>query len=102
MPLALFAGDQARRIVDAVEQRLWTPLGLRSPTPGEAGYTPRYRGGVRERDGSYHQGTVWPWLIGPFVKAWLRVHGNNGAARTEARARFLTPLMEYLRFGPAS
>lgn len=96
LPLALFEGDQARRIVDAVEQRLWTPLGLRSLASGEAGYTPRYQGGVRERDGTHHQGTVWPWLIGPFVEAWLRVHGNNGAARTEARARFLTPLMEHL------
>ncbi len=96
LPLALFEGDQARHIVDVVEQRLWTPLGLRSLAPGEAGYTPRYQGGVRERDGAYHQGTVWPWLIGPFVEAWLRVHGNNGAARTAARARFLTPLMEHL------
>ena len=38
---------------------------------------PRYRGGPRERDGAYHQGTVWPWLIGPFVEAWLRVRGDS-------------------------
>jgi glycogen debranching enzyme len=48
------------------------------------------------RDGSYHQGTVWPWLIGPFVEAWLRVRGNSPAAVHEARNRFLPPLYEHL------
>jgi len=96
LPLALLDGDQARAIVDAVEQRLWTPLGLRSLAPGEAGYAPHYQGGVRERDGAYHQGTVWPWLIGPFVEAWLRVHGSDAAVKRQARARFLTPLLEHL------
>ena len=45
----------------------------------------------------YHQGTVWPWLIGPFVEAWIRVRGNNRAARAEARSRFLEPLRAHLR-----
>ena len=57
-------------MVEAVEARLLTPMGLRSLAPGEPGYTARYEGGVNERDGVYHQGTVWPWLIGPFVEAW--------------------------------
>ncbi|HEY7220440.1 MAG TPA: amylo-alpha-1,6-glucosidase [Candidatus Binatia bacterium] len=73
LPLQIVGGAQARLIVDAVEHALWTPLGLRSLAPGEPAYTPRYQGGVRERDGAYHQGTVWPWLIGPFVEAWVRV-----------------------------
>jgi glycogen debranching enzyme len=57
---------------------------------------PHYRGGVRERDSAYHQGTVWPWLIGPFVEAWLRVRNGTEDARREARARFLAPLIEHL------
>ena len=44
----------------------------------------------------YHQGTVWPWLIGPFVEAWIRVRGNTAAARRDARARFLAPLLAHL------
>jgi predicted glycogen debranching enzyme len=96
LPLALLDGERARRVVDAVEQRLWTPLGLRSLAPGEPGYSPRYTGGVCERDGAYHQGTVWPWLLGPFVEAWVRVRGGTPAVKREARARFLDPLRAHL------
>ena len=84
LPLALIEGQRAKQIVDAVERNLWTPLGLRSLAPEEAAYTPRYEGGVRERDGAYHQGTVWPWLIGPFVEAWVRVRDNTPQAKHEA------------------
>jgi predicted glycogen debranching enzyme len=96
LPLALLDGEPARRVVEAVEARLWTPLGLRSLAPGEPGYTPRYEGGVRERDGAYHQGTVWPWLLGPFVEAWVRVHGNTVAAKKTACTRYLTPILHHL------
>jgi predicted glycogen debranching enzyme len=99
LPLALIEGEPAKRIVDVVERRLWTPLGLRSLAPEESGYTPHYQGGVRERDGAYHQGTVWPWLLGPFVEAWVRVRGNTSAAKREARSRFLTPLLDHLNDG---
>src|SRR6266542_2084815 len=75
LPFSLLEDERALRVVAAVEARLWVPIGLRSLAPGEPGYAPRYEGGVRERDGSYHQGTVWPWLIGPFVEAWVRVRG---------------------------
>jgi predicted glycogen debranching enzyme len=98
LPLALVEGEAAKQIVDSVEQRLLTPLGLRSLAPDEPGYTPSYEGGVRERDGAYHQGIVWPWLIGPFVEAWVRVNGDNAAAKREARARFLTPLLAHLDY----
>jgi predicted glycogen debranching enzyme len=96
LPLALLEGERARRTVEAVETRLWTPLGLRSLAPEEAGYVHRYEGGVRERDGAYHQGTVWPWLIGPFVEAWVRVRGGTSEAKREALARFLEPLLRHL------
>ena len=57
---------------------------------------PRYQGGVYERDAAYHQGTVWPHLLGAFVEAWLRVHGNSPAHRATARERFLAPLRAQL------
>jgi glycogen debranching enzyme len=96
LPLALVEGERARQVVDAVEERLWTPLGLRSLAPGEPGYSGRYEGGVHDRDAAYHQGTVWPWLLGPFADAWLRVRGNTAAAKNEARRRFVQPLIEHL------
>jgi predicted glycogen debranching enzyme len=96
LPFPLLEGERARRVVDAVEARLLTPLGLRSLAPEEPGYAPRYEGGVRERDGAYHQGTVWPWLLGPFVEAWLRVRNEGAGARAEARRRFLEPLQRHL------
>jgi predicted glycogen debranching enzyme len=96
LPLQIIDGEQARQIVDAVEHHLLTLLGLRSLAPEEPGYAPHYQGGVRERDGAYHQGTVWPWLIGPFVEAWLRVRDGSEHAGREARARFLAPLIEHL------
>ncbi len=96
LPFALLEGERARRIVDAVEARLSTPLGLRTLARDDPDYHPRYAGGVRERDGAYHQGTVWPWLAGAFVDAWIRVRGGSDAARNEARARFLAPLIAHL------
>jgi predicted glycogen debranching enzyme len=96
LPISLLDTDRARRVVEAVEARLWTPLGLRSLAPGEPGYTPHYDGGVREREGAYHQGTVWPWLIGPFVEAWVRLRASTREAKHEARTRFLAPLLQHL------
>ncbi len=51
---------------------------------------------MRERDAAYHQGTVWPWLMGPFVEAWVRVRGGTIEAKREARTRFLDPLLAHL------
>ena len=96
LPLALVDGARARRAIEAVEQRLWTPVGLRSLAPGEPGYIGRYAGGVLARDAAYHQGTVWPWLLTPFVEAWVRARGGRPDARQEARARFLAPLLRHL------
>jgi predicted glycogen debranching enzyme len=92
LPLQLLEGDEARVVVDALERHLLTPLGLRSLAPDEPGYVDHYEGGVAQRDGGYHQGTVWPWLIGPFVEAWLRVHGDTPEQRREAHRRFVAPL----------
>lgn len=71
-----------RAVVDVVEARLLTPVGLRSLAPGHRDYKPYYFGDLRTRDAAYHQGTVWGWLIGPAVDAWLRTHpGDTARAR---------------------
>jgi len=95
LPYALLEGARARRVVDAVERRLWTPLGVRTLDPSDPDYVGHYVGGVAERDGAYHQGTAWPWLTGPFAEAWVRVRGDNIDARREARERFLDPLLRH-------
>ncbi len=96
LPLVLLPLERARRVVDAVEAKLWTPLGLRTLAPDDPRYVPVYRGDPLERDRAYHQGTAWPWLLGPFVEAWVRVRGSTAAAREEARARFLRPIYAHL------
>ncbi|MEO8140192.1 MAG: amylo-alpha-1,6-glucosidase [Gemmatimonadota bacterium] len=96
LPSGVIDPALARQVVDRVEARLWTPMGLRSLAPGEPGYTEHYSGGPVERDGAYHMGTVWPWLAGPFIEAWVRVRGGTAGARREARQRFFEPLMAQL------
>ena len=93
--------DRARwePVVDVVHDRLLTPVGLRSLAPGSREYRSNYFGNLRERDAAYHQGTVWGWLIGPWVDAWLRV---NPGRREEARG-FLGGLVAHLdEFGVGS
>ena len=96
LPYQLMEGERAKSIVDVVEARLLTPAGLRTLDPDDPRYQPRYQGGPRERDGAYHQGTVWPWLMGPFVEAWIRVRGGTRSAKDEARRRFLEPMLTLL------
>jgi predicted glycogen debranching enzyme len=96
LPYQVLVEPYASRVVETVERHLLTPLGLRSLAPGEPGYRARFGGGVWERDSGYHQGTVWPWLMGPFVEAWLRVRGGTPEAKREADARFLAPLRDHL------
>jgi glycogen debranching enzyme len=77
--------DPARwaTVVQVVQDRLLTPVGLRSLAPGHPDYKAKYFGDLRSRDAAYHQGTVWAWLIGPFVDAWLKVNPDDriGARR---------------------
>lgn len=72
---------RARSVVDCCARELWTPVGLRSLAPGDSRYVGLYQGGPRERDGAYHQGTAWSWLLGPFVQAHLNAFGDATAAR---------------------
>lgn len=80
-----------RAIVDVCARHLLTSYGLRSLAPSHPDYKGQYRGDLKERDGAYHQGTVWGWLIGPFVSAHLRVYGDSGRARS-----YLRPLLQHL------
>jgi glycogen debranching enzyme len=68
--------DESRwkKVMDVVTERLLTPVGLRSLAPGHPDYKAKYYGDLRSRDAAYHQGTVWAWLIGPYVDAYLRLH----------------------------
>lgn len=79
-------------VLDVSEQHLLTPVGLRSLAPGHPDYKPKYFGDLRARDAAYHQGTVWGWLIGPFVDAYLAAHPED---RVGAR-RFLEGFVEHL------
>ncbi len=82
------------KVVDAVEARLLTPVGLRSLAPDDPEFKPRYFGDLRARDAAYHQGTVWAWLIGPFIDAWIKVHPGEAAKAGEFLAAFETQLAE--------
>ncbi|WP_263770020.1 amylo-alpha-1,6-glucosidase [Propionivibrio soli] len=93
--------DQSRwsTVLKVVEERLVTPYGLRSLAPGSEHYAPQYFGNLRQRDAAYHQGTVWAWLIGPWLDAWRKVHPE---AKGES-GRWLQPLIAHLdEFGVGS
>jgi predicted glycogen debranching enzyme len=96
LPQRLVSREQALSIVGVVERELLTPLGPRSLSPESPEYRPRYEGGPAQRDGAYHQGPVWPWLLGPFVEGWLRAHGDTPENRSLARARFVQPMLGHL------
>lgn len=92
LPFSFLETERARSVVDLAEEKLLTPHGIRTLAPEEAGYIPHYRGGRESRDGAYHQGTAWGWLLGPFVEAWVRVRGGTETAKAEAYNHFLAPL----------
>jgi predicted glycogen debranching enzyme len=87
LPQSPLPTEQQKAVVDILARRLVTSYGLRSLAQNESGYQGHYGGNVRERDGAYHQGTVWGWLLGPFVLAHLRVYADRTAALS-----FLDPL----------
>jgi predicted glycogen debranching enzyme len=93
---SMLSAERARRVVETVERELLTPYGLRSLAPTDPQYSGRYGGGPAERDAVYHQGAVWAWLVGPFVTAFLKVHGRT--PETVGRARnMLAPLVAHLK-----
>lgn len=81
LPFPLLSVRRRRSVLRAVERSLLTPVGIRTLDPNHPAYRPRYEGGPAERDEAYHQGTVWPWLLGPFVTALVRERGERGRMR---------------------
>jgi predicted glycogen debranching enzyme len=79
LPHAILDQKRWTQVLEVVRKQLLTPVGLRSLAPGHSDYKSRYDGDLRARDAAYHQGTVWAWLIGPFVDAWLKVHPEDRA-----------------------
>ncbi len=88
--------ERAKSVVRVVAQELLTPYGLRTLSPNDARYRGRYQGDVVSRDWAYHQGTAWPWLIGPFISAYIKVNGRSEQARIQA-ADWLTGLYRHLQ-----
>ncbi len=95
LPHPAIGGDRARAVLEMVEKKLLTPYGLRTLSPDDTRYRGTYLGDRRERDASYHQGTVWPWLMGPYVRAALAVRGRDAATVAKAREQ-LAPLRAHL------
>jgi predicted glycogen debranching enzyme len=91
---AVLDPEHWQSVLEVVERRLLTPVGLRSLAPGHPDYKPRYFGDLRARDAAYHQGTVWAWLIGPFLDAWLKVFPNDRAGARRRLEGFVPHLAE--------
>ncbi|MEM2904273.1 MAG: amylo-alpha-1,6-glucosidase [Candidatus Bathyarchaeia archaeon] len=91
---SLLDDSMAGQVVRLVQTRLWAAYGLRTLSPGDPRYRGVCRGDQRERDLAYHNGTVWPWLAGPLVKAFLKTWGYEKHRRCLAYRSFLQPLLE--------
>ncbi len=91
----MLSREKAKRVVEVVKRDLLTPYGLRSLAPSDPQYRGRYEGDQRSRDGAYHQGTVWPWLMGPFITAYMKVNGRTKKGREKA-AQWLASFREHL------
>ncbi len=95
LPYPLLSIQQAGQVLTATAQSLLTPYGVRTLAPGNSGYQGRYQGDQVARDSAYHQGTVWPWLLGPYITAYLRIHGVTGETKRYVRD-LLKPLIAHL------
>ena len=81
LPNTMLDKEQMKKILDVADKCLVTPRGLRTLSPSNKYYEGICQGSQEERDRAYHQGTVWPWLLGPFCEGWLKVYGQRGAAK---------------------
>jgi predicted glycogen debranching enzyme len=83
LPFSMLEKDQMKKVLDIADKELVTVRGLRTLSPGNRLYKGVCRGTQEERDNAYHQGTVWPWLLGPFCEGWLRVYGKQGVQKVK-------------------
>jgi predicted glycogen debranching enzyme len=94
LPHPVLAPQRWWSVLAVVQRELLTPVGLRSLSPGHPNFQPRYDGNLRMRDAAYHQGTVWTWLLGPFVDSWLKVHPDDRAGARKCLAGLVPHLSE--------
>ena len=85
LPHPILASEKTNSVLNVVQRELLTPYGLRTLSPSDPKYMGHYEGDQRSRDSAYHQGTVWPWLLGPFITAYLKVHEGSMEARAQTR-----------------
>ncbi len=95
LPFSPLSVQQQKSVVDAVQKNLLTPYGLRTLNSEDSRYKGKYTGPQQHRDEAYHQGTVWPYLIGPFVASFLKVNDFSQESKKKA-AEFIEPLMQHL------
>jgi predicted glycogen debranching enzyme len=95
LPFSPLSAEQQEQVVDSVQKKLLTPFGLRTLDTRDSRYRGTYEGPQKERDEAYHQGTVWPYLIGPFVESYLKVNGFSRKSKKQA-VEFISPLLHYM------
>ncbi|HEX2926051.1 MAG TPA: amylo-alpha-1,6-glucosidase [Ruminiclostridium sp.] len=95
---AVIEGEKAQKVVQKVWQELYVPYGLRTLSKESPAYKGIYQGNQLERDGAYHQGTAWAWLLGRFIKAYVRINGGTEQARRNA-LDFITPFTDHIKDG---
>jgi predicted glycogen debranching enzyme len=83
LPYSMLSKEQMQKVLDVADKELVTPRGLRTLSPGHPLYKGTYHGNQKERDNAYHNGTVWPWLLGPFCEGWLKVYGKQGVQKVK-------------------
>ncbi len=96
LPFPVLQADRCERVLELLRRDLLTPFGLRTLSPRDANYIGHYNGAIVSRDRAYHNGTVFPWLMGPYISASLRLSGRSDEARAHAAA-LLQPCLDRLR-----
>jgi glycogen debranching enzyme len=94
LPHRLLERHRVQSVLKIAQAELMTPMGLRSLSSWDERYQGRYAGSMAERDRTYHQGTIWPWLIGSFVDAWVWAAGDTAQAKKAAFERFVVPIRD--------
>lgn len=94
LPFSLLSGNKAKQVLRIIDEKLYTSMGLRSLAPDDSHYRPNYGGDPSSRDSAYHQGTVWSWLLGPFIDAVMAI---EGARRKEKAITIIEKFLPHLK-----
>ncbi len=94
LPFTILDQDKIESVVSITEKELYTQTGIRTLSPNDSAYCGNYTGDNFQRDSSYHQGTVWPWLMGTFIESWLIANGSSKKAKKEAYTKFFMPFIQ--------